>query len=1224
MMRISKSLSQLLKESKMKRLIVCMLLCLSLPAMAEEASFYAGEKLFSTRPDETKSLTNIKQFGPVGIGIDLIQPAFVMRISNVEPGSPAEQTGMLKKGQIIESINGQSLKDIDPRMQLAHILGEAEASDGKLGLKITGLDKLVVVQVPVIGSYSGTWPMDCKKSDRIVRDLADYIASPEGNKGIGDIGMMFLMSTGDPKDMKIVGEWARAADNPSGYAWYLGFGGIPLCEYYLQTGDEQVLANIQKWADAAVGGLYLDSWAGRGGVPSVTYGNGHLNAASTGALAFLLLAKECGAEIPDHALLGALRHHARYAGRGGNPYGDGRPEQGFVDNGKDGYLALAMAAAASLTPDGEDSPYAKARDLCAYKSFYTTSFMLHGHTGGGIGEIWRSASMGLLIDRKPKQYRDFMDSRQWHYDLSRRHDGVFNILGGAGYDGDKWGVAYGLAYTVPRKKMRIFGAPPTKYSKPYQLPKQLWGVEADNDFLSFDAVPGKPGESLGLEDETLAKHSSMQFIRWFHDNDNPVTDDQIRAYIHHREPVIRLIAANKALGAHHGYIGWRAPGGEVRPHLVEEFLNHESPRVRRAMIDALEVVIRKDGKADLLTEPLFDRMIATIQDDKESWWVKDAALNLIALAPADWLIPHLDLVMGYLDHEDWWLRNASLKAMTNVVADERTYKRVLPAVAEVVRTNQRSAVTLGLMPAMREKIKQAGPAVQALAVESLRETYTGYTGKNKAPGGQDISSTRESHLESIAESLADVPGGLDVLYKIARQQYPDEILPYKEFFLRADPKQFGPELRAAITPIILDELVPEFVGRNQRKLNELASITKQTTRPGGSSDAIDQLIGLHERAGNDQYSWTMFADLRNSEWTYHTFDPVESERVPYDQLITRYREVTMPKGMDAWYAAGFDPAKAGWKIGKSPFGNFDGKVPAGPIMKCAETCDGRHGPQRCYAATPVNTLWDNEVLLMRGTFKLPKLKEGYRYRLRINDGDHVGPGGGHIVYVNGKPFVEKEQCNGRGSTGQPTGGFITKDFVDDFNSGEVTIAIKTFLRYNDKYKAKPKDDTEQGKISIHIEEQKLPPIGDDLIYASAKLVPMTSMSWQAKQDRDNPDIDPEADKFRWDGKHEPNPLLHGKWQLIGEVPAIEDFDPEKPRRARKPDYTAITFNENGTADMGQFIWTGDLLLDLKSYEALKIQIKSIADGEYLFIETGGFSNRQKPEWTSPWLVLQRQ
>ena len=65
-------------------------------ASAEEGSFYKNPRpLFSTRPNDTKSLTNIKRFGPVGMGIDLLQPAFTMRISNVEEGSPAAATGKL-------------------------------------------------------------------------------------------------------------------------------------------------------------------------------------------------------------------------------------------------------------------------------------------------------------------------------------------------------------------------------------------------------------------------------------------------------------------------------------------------------------------------------------------------------------------------------------------------------------------------------------------------------------------------------------------------------------------------------------------------------------------------------------------------------------------------------------------------------------------------------------------------------------------------------------------------------------------------------------------------------------------------------------------------------------------------------------------------------------------------------------------------------------------------
>mgnify|MGYP001305939816 CR=1 FL=1 len=67
----------------------------------------------------------------------------------------------------------------------------------------------------------------------------------------------------------------------------------------------------------------------------------------------------------------------------------------------------------------------------------------------------------------------------------------------------------------------------------------------------------------------------------------------------------------------------------------------------------------------------------------------------------------------------------------------------------------------------------AGPEV-AMATETLRETFTGYSGSKTAPGGLDTTSTFEYHLEGIAQALADVPGGLDVLYEVARQRKPKE------------------------------------------------------------------------------------------------------------------------------------------------------------------------------------------------------------------------------------------------------------------------------------------------------------------------------------------------------------------------------------------------------------------------------------------------------------------
>jgi len=1180
-------------------------------ASAQESSFYKeSHGLFSTRPSETKSLQSIDRFGPVGIGIELIQPAFTMRIKNVEEGSPAEASGKLKPGQIIEKINGQPLKDIDPRIQLGQILAAAEATDGVIKFEIKGETQPVAVKIPVLGAYSKTWPLNCPKSDKIVRQVADYLSSPKANQGLADIGMLFLLSTGDDKDLEVVRNWARKAPAHS-YPWYVGYGGIGLAECYLRTGDPEILARIQEWVDSAAKSQHNDAWAGRGSALT-GYGKGHLNASGTHCVTFLLLAKECGANVPDHTLHGALRHFYRYAGRGNNPYGDDRPFTGFVDNGKNGKLAIAMAAAAALTPDGENSVYARARDTCAMQGFYSTTFMLHGHTGGGIGEIWRSAAMGLLYEKQPNHYREFMDNRQWHYDLSRRFDGSFGIIGGGGYDKEQWGIAYPLAYTMPRKTLRITGAPRSKFSKPYKLPERPWGTAADDAFALPEAVADKDGKKQDLSGETLAKDSSLHFIRRFQGADQP-SDDEIRKYIHHWEFNIRNIAAFKALGINFGYIGAKTGGGKVRPDLVLECVQHADPRVRRAMFGAL--LFRNDA----VTPEIYELAVKAVKDPQESWFIKDAAIQIVGRGSVEQIIQLVDILVPYLKHEEAWLRNAALTALTPVAGDERCYKRVLPAMGELVRTNQRVSVTHGFAPAIRAKIKAAEPEVQKLATETLKETFTGYAGKKSSPAGQNLNPTYDYHLEAIAASLADVPGGMDALYEIAREKHPEQILPYKEIFLAADPSTFGPKLKEAITPIITEELIPEFVGKNRKRLIPLAANEVKSGWPGGKGDPIDDLAALYMRAGQDGFDWHMFADLRNAEWSYHSFDPIPAEQVPFDQLVSRYRDVTPPRGMENWHAADFDPTKAGWKKAKSPFGNYMGKIPDHPITKCSAGCVG----PGCYGATKINTLWEKEVLLMRGTFKIPPMKEGHRYRLRVNSGEHVGAGGGHLIYINGKPLIEAKQGGGRGSGGRPKGSYITKEFLDDFKSGEVTIAVKAFIRYNAKYSTKPKAKEPQGKISLHLDEQKLPPMGDELVTKSAKIVPMQSSEWQAKIDPEDAAQNPDDHLFRWDGKFAANPAVVGEWKLFGQVASIAEFDPEKKTNPRNVPFSTITLKDGGGTGDPTWVWSGDFLMDLNKYQALRMLPQTLGGAEYLFVEAGDFSTRHKPGWKPQWFVLRR-
>ncbi|MCX6879432.1 MAG: DUF6288 domain-containing protein [Verrucomicrobia bacterium] len=138
-----------------------------------ESKYYKDLPLFSTAASETVEKQPIEHFGPVGIGIDLLLPPFQMQLSRIDKGSPAEATGKLKVGQMIESINGEKLKDIDPRIQLGAIITKVEATDGVIRFMVKEKPDAtageVIVKIPVLGAYSKTWPLNCPKSDKIVR-----------------------------------------------------------------------------------------------------------------------------------------------------------------------------------------------------------------------------------------------------------------------------------------------------------------------------------------------------------------------------------------------------------------------------------------------------------------------------------------------------------------------------------------------------------------------------------------------------------------------------------------------------------------------------------------------------------------------------------------------------------------------------------------------------------------------------------------------------------------------------------------------------------------------------------------------------------------------------------------------------------------------------------------------------------------------------------------------
>jgi len=289
----------------------------------------------------------------------------------------------------------------------------------------------------------------------------------------------------------------------------------------------------------------------------------------------------------------------------------------------------------------------------------------------------------------------------------------------------------------------------------------------------------------------------------------------------------------------------------------------------------------------------------------------------------------------------------------------------------------------------------------------------------------------------------------------------------------AAPKVPGPEpteqekaaAQKALAPIILDGIAASYIAnpRYNKALLQEASEERPQRANQFLRGAIYGLNNCYRAAGVDDYEWHAFGpDLRKVKWDYYSFDP--EEKMPKDKG-KRFRKVTYPQGMANWFAPDFDAARAGWKSGLPPFGQLDGKPE--PLGQC--------GPDsECGCGVAPKTLWEKEVILIRGTFDIPALKEGHRYRIVVGGSNHVNAGEGYAIYINGKLLAQSSTGVGMRQGGQPRGGHIYADFRGEFKGGKVTIAATSFLRYNHPRK---KPYPPRGHITVWMQEQKIPPVG---------------------------------------------------------------------------------------------------------------------------------------------------
>lgn len=610
----------------------------------------------------------------------------VITVTEVLPETPAD--GSIRPGDILESVNRISLKVVDPRHILGAQINVSEGRDGKMtfGVCRDGETQTVTIQLAPIGSYSKTFPINCRKSKKIVEQTATFIIENGGPEGgiTGNLEALFLMSTGEAKYMPVVEKYAvELASKPHPTStWFIGYSGIFLGEYYLATGDKRVLPAIKARCEQLAAGQWFNGWGHgttRCGPGYVT--GGTLNAAGNQALTTLVLARECGVEIDLKTYDNAIVQFSRFAGRGGVPYGDHHPELWWSSNGKNGGLASAL----TLLPQAKFQGGAKLLALSETDSYWGSE---GGHGSCFGNHTWRTIVDALVMDHPSGSWRRHKDQMIWHFELSRMPGGGFRVPhpGGHGPIGKAPHHQTGLiamAYTSHLHHLRINGKSRTEHSVEYTPTKGELAVEVDDfqrtDWVEGVAVDAEPHEIVKVfktvygEDGTPSARETNASKN--HPGKKKMPASWYYNVMHHYSPQARVWAANGL-----GYLG-----EEAIPYIAKA-LRSKDGRLRVAGLNAISCTTGwGPGKTDsnitpeMIREHFLPTIVETLQDDSVPMWEHRHALMAMSCAGNEAIKVNFDSIKPYFFEDEWWLRVAAFKAIEPLIQDAEAMRALMPA-----------------------------------------------------------------------------------------------------------------------------------------------------------------------------------------------------------------------------------------------------------------------------------------------------------------------------------------------------------------------------------------------------------------------------------------------------------------------------------------------------------------------------------------------------------------
>jgi hypothetical protein len=387
-----------------------------------------------------------------------------------------------------------------PVAELAEALEGCQGTSGtgKLSLMVKRANETINVDLDIgrrYGCYAATYPAACPKSEKILKELLDYISKQQTAEGsFGDpvhntFSALALLASGEKRylpdverNLHYVCKSIRSTDTEDRkyglMNWtYMG-AAIALSEYYLATKKAWVLPELQKIHDLIEAGQYLDmsqidpkvkethpddypkgpaqAHGGWGHNPGFEGYGPIAMITAQGALSYSLM-QRCGIKIDRTRLDAAYKFLKKGTGKNGYLWYADSPGGGpddWADMGRTGAAGIANFLSPYSDGDYRKQALLHSKVIGEHPQSFPDT---HGSPVMGM------AYAALAANLEPANFRKLMDANRWWFTMAQCADGTFYYQpnrDNAGYGSDARMSASSVVafiFTIPKHSLAITG-----------------------------------------------------------------------------------------------------------------------------------------------------------------------------------------------------------------------------------------------------------------------------------------------------------------------------------------------------------------------------------------------------------------------------------------------------------------------------------------------------------------------------------------------------------------------------------------------------------------------------------------------------------------------------------------------------------------------------------------------------------------------------------------------